>query len=149
VNISRLPNTDVVLLYPEESLTDQIRRWIMKDPRRRVEVSYERSLPGIRRLLRQARMALVDATEDPSQATDAFLQAIAALGVDAVAMYTEIMHDGLEVFVRSQGSLFFLGPLFDTDWASFFERLPARRIGVPPARRLPAREERILPRGFD
>ncbi|KKK48616.1 hypothetical protein LCGC14_3143320, partial [marine sediment metagenome] len=44
---------------------------------RQDEGSFERSLPEIRKLLRVSSTVLVDATEDPSQATDAFLQAVA------------------------------------------------------------------------
>ena len=50
----------------------------------------------------QADVALIDATEDDAQAVDAFSQAAAQLGVAATAMYSECMHDGLEVFVRSR-----------------------------------------------
>lgn len=128
MGIVRCSTMDVLLLYPGASLDGQICRWVAKNPQRRVEASFERYLPDIRRLLHRSHMAVVDATKDPSQATDAFLQAIAALGTDAVAMYSETIHDGLEVFVRSQGSLFFWGPLADDDWASFFAALPERRL---------------------
>jgi hypothetical protein len=81
-----------------------------------VRVCFERKLPEIRSALRGVGAVLVDATTDPSQATDALLQAIACIGSHTVAMYTETMHSGLEVFTRMQGSLFLLGPLFHEQW---------------------------------
>ena len=114
---------DVLLFYPGESLKDQLGLWSSRHSDRQVETSFERSLPEIRRLLRNAGAALIDATEDPSQATDAFLQAVTQLGANAVTMYTERMHDDLEMFVRVRGSLFILGPLFEQQWDELIERL--------------------------
>ena len=75
-------------------------------------------------------MVLIDATDDHAQAIDVFLQAITQLGADAVAVYTEVVHDGLELFVRGHGSLMLLGPSFDGHLAKFFERLPERRAAA-------------------
>ena len=123
MSILHLPSTaDVLLLYPGDSLRDQVRYWSQQYPLWRVETSFERSLPEIRELLRGSSTALVDATDDPSLATDAFLQAVARLGSDSVAMYSEETPDGLELFVRLHGPLFILGPLFAHQWAEFFER---------------------------
>ena len=63
---------NILLLYPGESLRNQIGLWASRCFDRRVDVSFERSLPEIRSLLPYADMVVVDATEDPSQATDAF-----------------------------------------------------------------------------
>jgi hypothetical protein len=114
--------TDVLLLYPGESLSDQLGIWARRYSDRHVETSFERSLPEIRRLLRRAGTVVIDASEDPSQATDAFLQAVTQLGASAVTMYTERMHDDLEMFVRLRGSLFILGPLFEQQWDELLER---------------------------
>lgn len=132
VNTIHLPNTaNVLLLYPGKSLKSQIDLWAFGCSERQVDVSFEQSLPAIRRLVRRANAVLVDATEDPSQATDAFLQATAQLGTASVAMYTETAHEGLEVFVRIQGSLFFLGPLLANNWDGFFEQLSEGKAGPP------------------
>ena len=139
-----LPTTaDVLLLYPGESLQDQIGLWSQRHPERRVNVSIARSLPEIRQLLRRAGAALVDATEDPAQAADAFLQAVTRLGADAVTMYTEVMHDGLELFARVRGSLFLAGPLFDQQWEELFEWLLRTPEAAPVARS--AASQRPLP----
>ncbi len=150
MSILHLPSTaDVLLLYPGDSLRGQIRCWSQRHPRQRVETSFERSLPNIRELLRGTSTALVDATDDPSQATDAFLQAVARLGSDAVAMYSEETPDGLELFVRLHGPLFLLGPLLANQWAEFFERFlengnarPAGPAPKQPRLPLPLRPDR-------
>ena len=142
MSVLHLPVTsDVLLLYPGESLKDQIDIWALRHPDRQVVASFVRSLPEIRWLLRHAGASLVDATEDPAQATDAFLQSVARLGSRAVTMYSETMHDGLELFTRMQGSLFLAGPLFDEQWEELFERLLCVRA---PARRGP-----LLPYSLD
>jgi hypothetical protein len=114
---------DLLLLYPAESLKKQISRWALQHPERQVDVSFERSLAKIRHLLRYTDATLLDATHDPAMATEAFLQAVACLGADAVAVYTETLHDDLELFVRLRGVPFFLGPLFDEQWEEFFEQI--------------------------
>ena len=143
MSILHLPSTaDVLLLYPGDSLRDQIRSWSQQHPWRQVETSFERSLPEIRKLLRVSSTVLVDATDDPSQATDAFLQAIARLGSHAVAMYSEETPDGLELFVRLHGPLFILGPLFAHQWAEFFELFLENENARPAG---PALEQPRLP----
>jgi hypothetical protein len=148
VSILHLPATaDVLLLYPSCSLKDQIVVWASRHPERQVETSFERSLPEIRKLLRNAGAAMIDATADPGQATDAFLQAVARLGADAVVMYTEKMYDDLELFVRVRSSLFLLGPLFDEQWEEFFDRSLRKKGALPCAEflRPPQPRRRLLP----
>ena len=115
--------TDVLLLYPGVSLQNQIGLWAMRHSRRHVEASLGWSQRDQRVLLRYARTALVDATEDAARARKVFLRAVANLGAGAVVMYTETMHDALEVFVRVRGSLFLLGPLLDEQWEECLARL--------------------------
>ena len=71
---------DILLLYPDPSLQAQIGLWASRHPERQVATSRERSLPEIRRLLGRSGAALIDATGDPSRATDAFLQGVAQSG---------------------------------------------------------------------
>jgi hypothetical protein len=140
--------TNVLLMYASRSLKNQMDSWTSGRPEWQAEVSFERSLPAIRKLLRRVDAVLVDATEDPAQATDALLQAIGRLGTASVAMYTETAHDGLELFTRIQGSLFFLGPLSDSEWTGFFERLPAGKAN-PPIPRSSEKKQLFRPRVFE
>ena len=135
MTVLQLPTTaDILLLYPGESLRDQIGVWARRHPERQVDSSLERSLPAIRGLLRRAGSSLVDATEDPGQATDAFLQAVARLGAGAVTMYTEATHEDLELFVRLRGSLYLFGPLFDEQWEEVFNHLLRAKWPAPVSR---------------
>jgi hypothetical protein len=137
--ICRPATADVLLLYPGQSLRDQMELWCGRHPDRRVQVSCERSLPEIRQLLHRAESTIIDATEDPCQATDAFLQAVARLGAGAVTIYTASGCDDLEVFVRMRGSLFLLGPLFDEQWEDVIAGLLRARRGPKVAPALPTR----------
>lgn len=84
-------------------------------------VSFERTLPGIRKWARRAALAVIDASSDPAQGTDAFLQSVSVLTSDAVAVYTEKMHDGLELLVRTFGAPFLLGPMDMREWEEYLE----------------------------
>ncbi len=113
---------DLLLLYPQDSLKEQIKAWSRRHPERVVVDSCERSLPEIRCMLRGAGSAIVDATGDAARAIDAFLQAAACLGPGVAALYSEAGHEELELFVRVRGSLFLMGPLFDDQWDELFDR---------------------------
>ena len=117
------PISNIVVFYPGDSLTEQVAAWIEGHPDCSLETSLARSLPGIRKALRNADVALLDATADPSRAWEAFSQAVARLGACSVAVYTETMHAWLELAVRIRGVLLLLGPLSSGQWEGFFERM--------------------------
>ena len=85
----------------------------------RVEAVFGRSATAIGRSLRGADLALVDASEDHAQAIDLFSEAVARLGPRRVSIYSERMHDGLELFVRTQGAWLLLGPLASEPWEDY------------------------------
>jgi len=113
---------EIALFYACDSLARQIANWVRKRPGCTVRCSVARLLPEIRAVLERADVALIDATEDHAQAADTFSHAASQLGPCATAMYTERMHDGLELLVRSQGAQLLLGPLADAEWEGFFDR---------------------------
>ncbi len=113
---------EIALFYACDSLARQITKWANKRSGCTVNCSFARLLPDIRAVLERADVALIDATEDHAQAADAFSEAAGRLGAGAAAMYTECMHDGLELFVRSRGAQLLLGPLTDVEWDGFFSR---------------------------
>jgi hypothetical protein len=130
----------IVLFYPGSLLANQIHEWAELHGGCRARVSFERSLPGIRRWARRAALAIIDASEDPAQGTDAFLQSVSMLTSDAVAVYTEKMHDGLELLVRSFGAPLLLGPMNMEEWEEFLEfkfptLIPMETIGSSAERR--------------
>jgi hypothetical protein len=101
----------IVLFYPNRLLTNQVFDWADRHGGCKTSVAFERTLPGIRKCLRRCELAVINATDDPSQASDAFLQAVSILKCDSVAVYTEKMHEGLELFVRTLGAPLLLGPM--------------------------------------
>jgi hypothetical protein len=119
-------NSGIVLFYPGRLLASQICDWAERHGGCRTDISFERSLPDMRKRLRLAELAVIDATEDHAQATDAFLQSVGTLRADAVVVYTEKMHDGLESLVRALGAPLLLGPMRMDQWEEFLEhKFPA------------------------
>ena len=110
-----------MLFYPGFLLAGQIHDWAEQHGGCRATISFERTLPGIRRWARRAALAIIDASSDPAQGTDAFLQSVSMLTSDAVAVYTEKMHDGLELLVRTFGAPLLLGPMSVNEWEEFLE----------------------------
>ena len=115
------PVGEIALFYPCDSLSRQITSWARKHPGCTIQSSFSKTLPEIRSVLERVDVAVVDATEDHAQAADAFLQASARLGTNGAAMYSERMHDDMEVFVRSRGALVLLGPLDEAEWDGFLD----------------------------
>jgi hypothetical protein len=86
--------------------------------------------------LRSAALTVIDATEDPARASDAFLQSINVLGAESVAVYTEKMYADLELLVRILGTPLFLGPMTSEEWENYLNHkfpslIPFRSIEVP------------------
>ena len=112
----------IAVCYPTESLSCQVAQWAGEHDDCTVEPVFARSVLEIRRSLQGADMVVIDATDDHAQAIDAFSQSIARLGPGRVTVYTERMHEGLELFVRKQGSWLLLGPLTHLEWEGLFSR---------------------------
>lgn len=120
--------SEIVVFYPSGSLEQQVGAWAERHPECGVASSFVRSLAGIRQSLRNADVALLDATVDAARTMPAFAQAVAKLGAGRVAMYTETMHKWLELAVRIRGVLLLFGPLSGQQWDDFFAKmLPADR----------------------
>jgi hypothetical protein len=112
----------IVLFYPCRSLTAQIKHWLERHGGHLSQISFARSLPEIRRRMRRASTVIVDASDDPALASDAFLQAILVMGPNATAMYAERSEEEVERLVRCCGAPFFLGPMNFSEWEAYFQR---------------------------
>lgn len=127
------PSYEIALFYPSGSLAKQAAAWGRRHPECAVRLLFTPWLPAIRAALYEADVALVDATHDDARAIDAFSQSATQLGAQATAVYSEQLHEGLELFVRSRGSLLLWGPLSDAQWDELLDRLlaqgPAHRGG--------------------
>ncbi len=114
---------NIAVCYPTESLSHQMALWARKHEDCEIEPVFGRLPLEIRRSLNGAAMILVDASDDYAQAIELFSQSVARLGSHRVAVYTERMHEGLEIFVRTQGAWLLLGPLSDGQWEEFFSAM--------------------------
>ncbi|MGW8257345.1 MAG: hypothetical protein ACWGMZ_07675 [Thermoguttaceae bacterium] len=112
----------LVLFYPGAFLLNQIRFWAERRSGCKYAICFDRALPLIRKRLRRTELAIIDATDDPSQASDAFLQAIGILRSDAVAVYTERTYENLELLVRSLGAPLLLGPMDIDEWEDYLDQ---------------------------
>ncbi len=113
----------IAVCYPSESLSRQVGLWARQHADCGIEPVFARSAWEIRRFLSGAGRVLVDASDDHAQAIELFAQSVARLGSRHVAVYTERMHEGLELFVRTQGAWLLLGPLNNWQWEEFFSSM--------------------------
>ena len=139
IQISRESAPTVALFYPGNSLMHQVSNWAGEHPACQFQLHFPESLREIGTLLRGSTISIVDVTEDPVQASPVFLQLMAESQPGSVAVYTETMHEGLELFVRTRGALLLLGPMSDAAWEGLFEAM--RRCLARKARfRFPTRQ---------
>ena len=115
-----MQRNELLLLYPSPALTGQVGLWAGRDARWSLRTCEARGPAEIRRAAAEAGLVLIDATDRPA------LAASALSGVQAVrrpvAVYTQIVHEGLELYVRVRGALLLLGPMPPASWRSFFRR---------------------------
>ncbi len=123
----------IAVCYPSESLSRQVALWARRHEDCGVVPVFGRSALEIRRSLSSVDMVLVDASDDHAQAIELFAHSFARLGPRRIVVYTERMHEGLELFVRSHGAWLLLGPLDDGQWEELFAAM------LPPIRQKSAR----------
>jgi hypothetical protein len=121
----------IAVCYPTESLSRQVGLWARQHMDCGIDPVFGRLPMEIRHSLNGADLVLVDASDDHAQAIELFSQSVARLGSRRVAVYTERMHEGLEIFVRTQGAWLLMGPLSNGQWEEFFSSM------LPPARQEP------------
>jgi hypothetical protein len=126
-------NPQIVAFYPCRSLIGQLKSWSEQRGGLQLQLSWERSLDGIRCEMQRADFVVVDATEDPAQASDAYFQIFKTLGSESMTVYTEIVHEGLEMLVRRLGVSLLLGPMDVGEWDDFFVHKFPRTIRLPAA----------------
>lgn len=129
---------EIVLFYPTDSLMRQVAEWAAECPGMSVRVVTPTTPSAVRRALGERSLALLDATERPLQAMDALVHVIEEKGADGAAVYTERVHEGLEIFIRMRGVLLLLGPMPTEEWQDLLCVL-RRRNTVAPGRLPPLR----------
>lgn len=136
-------NGEVVVLNAGRSLMRQLsqpaqRRWGLSV---RMVTSHRPAIMAT--AMDGAISTIIDATADPHAAIEALEHAVSLVGPSKSAVYTEVLHDGLELSVRRAGVLLLFGPLSQAEWRGFFEPRLRHRFGRsdqprPPQRRRPA-----------
>jgi hypothetical protein len=120
---------EVVLFLAEESLLFQVATWVRTERRYSLRLVSSCDPLATARALDEAVIAIVDATREPGEALAVLERSIRRLGPGRLAVYSERMHDGLELFVRVRGAPLLLGPMSPPEWEAFFE--PFVRVCTP------------------
>jgi len=124
---------EVVLFHPTGSLLSQVAQWSEQMPGVSLRVVRPTAVGSVRSTLTVPCVALIDATANLRSALAA-VESVAALGrAKSAAVYTETMHDGLELFARMRAVLVLLGPMESDDWDGFFTGM-FRAMGYQGAR---------------
>jgi hypothetical protein len=124
---------EVVLFYAEESLLYQVASWVRREGRFSMRLTTSRDPSVIAGALDDAVVAIADATRQPGEAMAVMERALLRIGPRRVAIYSEQLHNGLEIFVRVRGVTLLAGPMGPPDWEAFFE--PLSRLSIPLAER--------------
>jgi hypothetical protein len=115
-----MQRNELLLLYPTPALTGQVGLWVGRDARWSLRTCEAGGPAEIRRAAGEAGLVLIDATDRPALAASALSHVLTVRR--PVAVYTEIVHEGLELYVRVRGVLLLLGPMPPASWRSFFRR---------------------------
>ena len=116
-------NQDVAVFYPSDSLLLRMVEWLRGTDSFSLRLVTSPQPACIQHVLGATTIAVVDATGQAANATAALEQCIAAIGPEKTAIYTELMHEGLEVFARTRKVQLLLGPLNSWEWSGFTEWL--------------------------
>ena len=111
----------VALLYPGDSLLQQMSDYSGKWPTCEFQTSRDDSPPELLAVFRRTAISVIDATNNPDRAVAAMELAAGTSDRHQPVVYTEKVHPGLELSVRSRGVLLLLGPLTEVDWGGLFE----------------------------
>jgi len=121
---------DVTLFLATESLVLQAAKWSERHPSFALRI-VSSQLPGaVLRGLEDAAFSVIDATDRPQQALGLMQRGLERVGRQAIAIYTEIMHEGLEVLVRCAGVPLWLGPMAQSEWEASFEAMARAEVNA-------------------
>ena len=121
---------ELCLVYPSDLLLLSVGAWLRESPGFGVRLVGSLEPLRIREALGHASAAVVDATDRPHDAAAALELSVTQLGADRTAVYTSTQDDDFEVFTRSQGVPFYLGPMAPWEWAGLLAWVETA-IGLP------------------
>ena len=145
------PKYEIALLGATDSLVDQIISWAAeRQDTGVVLVPSPRALANCAALARAA-LAVVDGTRHVGQAMDIVDAVLAQTGAGNLAFYTEVADAGAEVFIRTRGLLYLLGPLSRPEWNEVLDATNRRRLAAAagPMRLAPSKARTEFAAGFN
>ena len=121
---------DVTLFMPTKSLVFQAAKWSERHPGFALRI-VSSQLPGVVfRAFKGATFSILDATDQPQQALALLEGAVERFGRLGIAVYTEIMHEGMELIVRSAGIPLWLGPMSAREWSAALESMARAEVNA-------------------
>ncbi len=121
---------DIALFYPQQSLLDQISE-AAAEGNYALTVSLARNASALRDIMRNADAAVIDATPDPARAAAALTSLLKLVPPRRLAVYTELLHAGLEIFVRSRGPFLLMGPMSRRLWNDYLAYATTESADAP------------------
>jgi len=121
MQFSQNRNGEVVILNAGRSLLRQLsqpaqRRWGLS-----VRMMTSCRPAVMAPAINNAVSTIIDATANPQDALETLEYAVSLIGPGKPTVYTEVMHEGLELSVRRAGVLLLFGPMSQAEWRGFFE----------------------------
>jgi hypothetical protein len=110
------PCLDLALFYPSPSLIGQIIGCPDRHPAFRLRAIVTDRPDRISRALMEAEAAVIDVSLRPADVAVLLDRILERLGPERVLLYTERTRHALEVFTRSRGVQFVLGPMSPRLW---------------------------------
>ena len=135
--VSSFDSVDMSLFLATESLVRQIMRACGPQRAPVLRVVRSRHPEIICSALASSALSIIDATEDPQGALAILDQGLSRGSQAMIGVYTEIIHEGLEIPVRSLGVAFWLGPCSTPVWESIFDGIEAAVLVSGGGRRCP------------
>jgi hypothetical protein len=123
--VQQADGTDVAIFYPDDRLLLDLAQWFHRNSRFHMEVVLSRQTSVMRSIAAQATFLVINATQCLDPAITALAVALECVPCERILLYTERMHEGLELFVRCRGVLMLLGPASQIEWEAALR--PAKR----------------------
>jgi hypothetical protein len=120
-----LARDEVVLFLAEESLLFQVAAWVRTHGRYSLRLVMSSDPQVTARAADDAALAIIDATCRPGEALAILERELRCLGPQRLFVYSEQMHDGLELFVRVRGVTLLMGPMAAVEWEGALAPLAA------------------------
>ncbi len=112
---------EVVVINAARSLMRQLSRTVQRRWGLSVRMVTSRRPAIMATAMENANSMIIDATINPKATIEVLEQAVNLVGPEKVAVYTEVLHEGLELSVRRVGVLLLFGPLSQPEWRGVFE----------------------------